>query len=61
MKKASLLQGKTVFDHEAIFAHLLLVGQQRNIDLQEVLAYELSAVPPSLMNLVVSGKVTSQY
>ncbi len=28
MKKASLIQGKTVYDLEAIFAHLLLVGQQ---------------------------------
>lgn len=46
MKKAVVVQGKAIYDMEAIFARLLVVGQQRNVDLQ----YELSAVPPSIVD-----------
>ena len=43
---------KPVYDLEAVFARLLVVGQKRNIDLASVFQHELSPVPPSLMEEV---------
>ena len=50
MKKAVLVKGKPVYDMEALFARLLIVGQQRDIDLPDIFQYELSPVPPSLID-----------
>ena len=43
---------KPVYDLEAVFARLLVVGQKRNIDLVSVFQHELSPVSPSLMEEV---------
>ena len=41
---------KTVYDMEALFSRLLIVGQSRNIKLATVFEYELCAVPPSIID-----------
>ena len=38
-----------VFDLESIFLRLLLVGQQREMELLSIFGFELCAVPPSLV------------
>ena len=50
MKKSVVVNGKPVYNIEAIFSRLLVVGQQRNVNLHEVFKYELSAVPPSIVD-----------
>ena len=52
MKKALTVKGKPIYEMEALFARLLVMGQQRGIELKDVFDHELSPVPPSLMNLV---------
>ena len=37
-------------DMEVLFARLLVVGQQRGIDLRDVFDHKLSPVPPSLID-----------
>ena len=39
-----------VFDLESIFLRILLVGQQREMELLSIFGYELCAVPPSLVD-----------
>ena len=41
---------QVVFDLESIFFRLLLVGQQREMELLPIFGYELCAVPPSLVD-----------
>ena len=41
---------QVVFDLESIFLRLLLVGQQREMELLPIFGYELCAVPPSLVD-----------
>ena len=41
---------QVVFDLESIFLRLLLVGQQREMELLPIFVYELCAVPPSLVD-----------
>ncbi len=50
MKKAVTVKGKPVYDLEALFAHLLVVGQQHGIALKDVFNHELSPVPPSIID-----------
>ena len=50
MKKSVVVQGKAIYNLESHFVHLLLIGQQRNISLQQTFQYELSAVPLSLLD-----------
>ena len=41
---------EAIYDLEALFARFLVIGQQRNIQLLSVFEYELSPVPPSLVD-----------
>ena len=49
LKRGINVNGKTIFDLEAIFIRLLVVGQHRQLQLTTILQYELCAVPPSLI------------
>ena len=40
--------GETVFDTESIFLRILMVGQQRHLQLAPSFSYQLCAVPPTL-------------
>ena len=40
--------GETVFDTESIFLRILIVGQQRHLQLAPIFSYQLCAVPPTL-------------
>ena len=51
MKKGVTVKGKAIYNVEVLFAWLLVVGQQRGIDLKDVFDHELSPVPPSLISL----------
>ena len=48
LKKAVTIKGKAIYDIETLFSRLLVVGQQRTIDMADVFKYELSPVPPAL-------------
>ena len=50
LKRCGRIGNKVVFDLESIFLHLLVVGQQREMELLSIFGYELCAVPPSLMD-----------
>ena len=50
MKRGVVVGEKTVYDMEALFSRLLIVGQSRNINLATVFEYELCAVPPSIFD-----------
>ena len=50
MKKAVHVKGKAVYDVETLFSRLLVVGHQRNMDVADVLQFELSPVPPALID-----------
>ena len=50
MKKALTVKGMPIYDMDALFARLLVVGQQRGIELKDVFDHELSPVPPSLID-----------
>ena len=50
LKRGVKLCDKVVFDLESIFLRLLVVGQQREMELLPILVYELCAVPPSLVD-----------
>ncbi|CAL8282704.1 unnamed protein product [Boreogadus saida] len=50
MKKALTVKGKPIYDMEALFARLLVVGQQRGIEFNDVFDHEPSPVPPSLID-----------
>ena len=41
---------QVVFDLESIFRRLMLVGQQRDMELLSIFGYDLCAVPPSLVD-----------
>ena len=43
-------KGRTVLDLENIFLRLLLIGQRRQVELEPLFAYELCAVPSSLID-----------
>ena len=48
MKKVVIVNGKPIFDIETLLARLLVVGQQRGMEVTDIFQYELSPVPPSL-------------
>lgn len=50
LKRGIKIGNKTIFDLEAIFIRLLMVGQQRQLQLAPIFSYELCAVPPSLID-----------
>ena len=50
LKHGIKIGDQVVFDLESIFLRLLLVGQQREIELLPIFGYELCAVPPSLVD-----------
>ena len=50
MKKVVIVNGKAIFDIETLFARLLVVGQQRGVEVTYIVQYELSHVPPSLID-----------
>ena len=49
LKHGIKIGDQVVFDLESIFLRLLLVGQQREMELP-IFGYELCAVPPSLVD-----------
>ena len=50
MKKVVIVNGKPIFDIETLFARLLVVGQQRGVEVTDIFQYELSPVPPPLID-----------
>ena len=50
LKHGIKIGDQAVFDLESIFLRLLLVGQQREMELLPIFGYELCAVPPSLVD-----------
>ena len=50
MKKVIIVNGKAIFDIETLFARPLFVGQQRGVEVTDSSQYELSPVPPSLID-----------
>ena len=50
LKKAVTVKGKAIYDIETLFSRLLVVGQQRSIDIADVFQLELSPVPPGLID-----------
>ena len=50
LKRDVKVKDKTVYDLEAIFARLLIVGQKRNLGLSAVFQHEICPLPPSLVN-----------
>ena len=50
MKKTAVVDDKKIYDMEAIFARLLAVGHQRDLDLSDVFQHEMSAVTPSIID-----------
>ena len=49
LKRGVTISDKVVFDLESIFLRLLVVGQQREMELMPIFRYELCAVPPSII------------
>ena len=50
LKQGVNIGDKVVFDLESTFLRLLVVSQQREMELLPIFVYELCAVPPSLMD-----------
>ena len=50
LKKAVTVKGKAIYDIETLFSRLLVMGQQRSIDIANVFQFELSPVPPALID-----------
>ena len=50
LKKADNVKKKTIYDIETLFSRLLVVGQQRSIDIADIFQFELSPVPPALID-----------
>ena len=50
MMKVVIVNGKAIFDIETLFARLLVVGQQRGVEVADIFQYELSHVHPSLID-----------
>ncbi len=50
MKKVTVVDKKEIYDMEALFARLIAVGHQRNLDLEDIFKYELSAIPSSIVD-----------
>ena len=52
LKKAVTVKGKAIYDIETLFSRLLVVGQQRSIDIADVFQFELSPVKYDLRPLI---------
>ena len=50
MKKVVIVNGKAIFDIDTLFARLLVVGQQRGVEVTDIFQFELGPVPPSLID-----------
>ena len=50
VKKVVIVNGKAIFAIESLFAQLLVVGQQRGVEVTDIFQYELSPIHPSLIN-----------
>ena len=50
LKKAVTVKGKAIYDVVTLFGRLLVVGQQRSVDIADVFQFELSPVPPALID-----------
>ena len=50
LKKTVTVKWKAIYDIETLFSRLLVVGQQRSIDIADVFQFELSPVPPALID-----------
>ena len=50
MKRTATVNNKPVYDLDALFGRLLIVGQKRDISTADLFNYELAPVPPSLTN-----------
>ena len=50
MKKVVYLNGKAIFNIETLFCRLLVVGQQRGVEVTDIFQYELSHVLPSIID-----------
>ena len=50
LKKAVTVKGKAIYDIETLFSRLLVVMQQSSIDIADVFQFELSPVPPALVD-----------
>ena len=48
LKRGVKIKGKTVYDLEAVFARLVIVGRNRNVDLADVFQHELDLFRTSL-------------
>ena len=57
-KKSIKLDGKPVYDTELIYTRVICLQQYRDIDITDVLSYELSPVPASLFD--ESGAMRAQ-
>ena len=50
MKWKATVNSKPVYDLDAFFGRLLIVGQKRDISIADLFNYELAPIPPSLIN-----------
>ena len=50
LKKAVTVKGKAIYDVVTLFSRLLVMGQQRSIDIANVFQFELSPVLPALID-----------
>ena len=50
MKRKATVNSKPVYDLDAFFGRLLIVGHKRDISIADLFNYELVPVPPSLIN-----------
>ena len=50
LKKVVIVKGKAIYDIETLFSRLLVVGQECSIDIADVFQFELSPVPPALID-----------
>ena len=49
-KKVVIVNGKAIFDIETLFVRLLVVGQQRGVEVTDIFQCKLNHVPPSLID-----------
>ena len=50
LKKSVTVHGHTVYDLDTLFGRLLAVGQHRGIDIGDMLKFELSPIPPAIID-----------
>ena len=50
LKKGVTVKGKAIYDIEMLFSQLLVVVQQRNVEIADIFQFELSPVPPALID-----------